>query len=161
MTSRDRKCVGGAWKWRPVVRILLSNFTVFTWSLKLKNWLRKCMYVTICDLHGPSRSPQVTGHGAKGKSIYEFLSMYNCNYRPIWHCYWDIDMQNFCNHGYIFERRFSPRSLKTYHFYELWRSYTVFPRKHQGSKMAPAYLFSFTLDLKSLAQKPTKKMRFS
>ena len=37
--------------------------------------------------------------------------MKNCDYRPISHRYWDIDMQHFCNHGYIFERRFSPISL--------------------------------------------------
>ena len=57
----------------------------------------------VCDHLWPSRSLQVTGHGVKWKSIYEFLSMNNCNYRPIWHRYWDIDMQHFCNHGYIFE----------------------------------------------------------
>ena len=33
--------------------------------------------------------------------------MYNCNHRPTWHRYLDIDMQHFCNYGYIFERRFS------------------------------------------------------
>ena len=38
--------------------------------------------------------------------------MNNCNYRPIWHRYRDIDMQHFCNHGYIFERRFSPIFLQ-------------------------------------------------
>ena len=33
----------------------------------------------------------------------------------------EIDMQNFCSHGYIFERRFSPTSFKTYHFHDLDR----------------------------------------
>ena len=30
MTSRDRKCVGGARKWRHAVRILLAIILVFT-----------------------------------------------------------------------------------------------------------------------------------
>ena len=34
--------------------------------------------------------------------------MNSCNYRPIWHSYSDIDMPYFCNHSYIFERRFLP-----------------------------------------------------
>ena len=110
MTSRDRKCVGEARKWRHSVRKLLAIILVLTRSLWLKNWLRKCVFrkIHVCDHLWPSRSPQVTGHGVKWKSIYEFLSMNNCNYRSIWHRYWDIDMQHFCNHGYIFERRFSP-----------------------------------------------------
>ena len=33
--------------------------------------------------------------------------MNNCKYRSIWYCYRDIDMQHFCNHGYIFKRCFS------------------------------------------------------
>ena len=109
MTSRDRNCIGEARKWRHSVRILLAIILVFTWSLWLQNWLRKCVFrkIHVCDHLWPSRSPQVTGHGAKWKSIYEFLSMYNCNYRHIWPRYWDIDMQHFCNHHYIFERRFS------------------------------------------------------
>ena len=120
MTSRDRNCIGEARKWRHSVRILLAIILVFTWSLWLKNWLRKCVFrkIHICDHLWPSRSPQVTGHGAKWKSIYEFLSMNNCNYRPISHRYWDIDMQHFCKNHYIFERRFSTIFLKNMPF--LW-----------------------------------------
>ena len=48
--------------------------------------------------------------------------MNNCNFRPIWHRYWDIDMQDFCNQGYIFERRFSPIFVVgAYGFYNLDR----------------------------------------
>ena len=37
-----------------------------------------------------SRSQQLKVHGAKWKVIYKFLTVYNCNYRPVWHHYWDI-----------------------------------------------------------------------
>ena len=77
-------------------------------ALKLTKKMRFFRNIHECDHLWPSLSPQVTGHGAKWKTIYKFLSMNNCNYRPIWYRYWDIDMQHFCNHGYIFERRFSP-----------------------------------------------------
>ena len=66
------------------------------------------MYVTICDLHGHRRSQVMVRNESLYMSSY---LMNNCNYRPVSHRYWDIDMQHFCNHGYIFERRFSPISL--------------------------------------------------
>ena len=40
------------------------------------------MYVTICDLHGHCRSQVMV----RNESL-EFLSMNNCNYRPISHRY--------------------------------------------------------------------------
>ena len=123
MRSRDRKCVKGARKWRQVVCILLAIFSVFMWSLQLKNWLRKCVFhkIHVCDHLWPSRSQQVTGHGVKWKSIiYEFLSVNNCSCGPIWHRYWDIDMQHFCNYGYIFERRFSPIFLQVRIIVMIW-----------------------------------------
>ena len=43
----------------------------------------KFMYVTICDLHGYQRSPVMV----RNEKLYEFLSMNNCNYTPIWHHY--------------------------------------------------------------------------
>ena len=46
--------------------------------------------------------------------------MNNCNYRPIRHCYSDIDMQHFCKHGYIFERRFSPIVLEEHVVFMIW-----------------------------------------
>ena len=46
--------------------------------------------------------------------------MNNCNYRPIWHRYRDIDIQHFCNHGYIFERRFSPIFLQERIIFMIW-----------------------------------------
>ena len=57
--------------------------------------LVKFMYVTICDLHGHRRSQVMM----QNESLYEFLSMNNCNYRPMWHRYRDIACQYFCNHG--------------------------------------------------------------
>ena len=46
--------------------------------------------------------------------------MNNCNYRPIWHRYRDIDMQHFCNHGYIIERRFSPIFFQDRIIFMIW-----------------------------------------
>ena len=109
MPSRDQKCVAEARKWLHAVHILLAIILVLTWSLWLKNWLRKCVFrkIHVCDLLWPSRSPQVTGHVAKWKAVYEFLSTYNCKHRLIWKRYWDIDMQHFCNPWLHFEWRFS------------------------------------------------------
>ena len=42
--------------------------------------------------------------------------MNNRNYRPIWHCYRDIDMQHFCNHGYILKVSSSKTDLKNAFF---------------------------------------------
>ena len=121
------------------VRIRLMIILILTWILRVENWLRNCIFckVHVCDLLWPSGSPQVTGHGVRWKAVYEFLSINNCNTKPIWHHYWDIDMQHFCNHCYIFEKCFSPKLLFAY----CWPF--------------------FKLYLKSLTQTLTEKMRFS
>ena len=46
--------------------------------------------------------------------------MNNCNYRPISHRYLDIDMQHFCDHGYIIEGRFSPIILQQHNAFMIW-----------------------------------------
>ena len=43
-----------------------------------------------------------------------------CNYRPIWHHYWDIDMQYFCAHSYIFEKHFLPNFLQERIIVMIW-----------------------------------------
>ena len=45
----------------------------------------KFMYVTFCDLHSHCRSQVMVRN--ERLYIYEFLSMNNCNHRPIWHRY--------------------------------------------------------------------------
>ena len=63
------------------------------------------MYVTIGDLHDHRRSQVMV----QNESLYMSSYLWRiCNFRPIWHRYWDIDMQHFCNYGYIFERLFRP-----------------------------------------------------
>ena len=108
------------------VRIRLMIILILTWILRVENWLRNCIFckVHVCDLLWPSGSPQVTGHGVRWKAVYEFLSINNCNTKPIWHHYSDIDMQHFCNHGYIFEKCFSPKFLFAYcwPFFKLYLS---------------------------------------
>ena len=66
MTSRDRKCVGGARKWRHDVRMLLAIILVLH-EVSSSKTDRECVFRNIheCDHLCTSQSPQVTGHGAK------------------------------------------------------------------------------------------------